>query len=133
MGHSMMSDTAYSAVPTGGVMTPKVTVVIMIMPNTTSLTPDAAHDGQQEWGQDQGDNGGLHEHTADQQEDDDQQQQDGAVAGDAQQSVCNGDRDVIEHDTVAEHAGERQNDGDDVMSFTLSRRVCSRLSQVSSW
>ena len=35
----MMSDTAYSAVPTGGVMTPKVTVVIMIMPNTTSLTP----------------------------------------------------------------------------------------------
>ena len=64
-------------------------------------------------GQDQGDNGGLHEHTADQQEDDDQQQQDRAVAGDAQQSVCNGDSDVIEHDAVAEHAGERQNDGDD--------------------
>ena len=69
--------------------------------------------GSRDGGQDQGDNGGLHEHTADQQEDDDQQQQDGAVAGDAQQSVCNGDRDVIEHDAVAEHAGERQNDGDD--------------------
>ena len=39
MLHPIISETVYRPVPTGGVITPKVTQVIMIMPKTTGSTP----------------------------------------------------------------------------------------------
>ena len=41
----MMSAVVYRPVPTGGVMTPKVTQVIMIIPKTTGSTPTLSMTG----------------------------------------------------------------------------------------